>query len=230
MENIEKIWADGLWLRDFFDRHKQALPDNPELLSKWEASNPPVSKTTGDYLLRLLQEKDAWLRCRDELITLLSCGRIEAIGRNLRAGLHPRLESIPKDFWSTSEIDLDQNSAEDDTNCYDRIKVHANANQDTGNSFNKSNSHRLTSNPDRYPEPGGATSFERFRRKVLIACLEEHADFPDWSTKNQHREAVRMAKKLYDRQGVHEKFGRSSFFATRKKLIEAGVWLSKNVQ
>ncbi|WP_300380416.1 hypothetical protein [Henriciella sp.] len=231
MENIENIWADGVWLRDFFESRKRSLPDNPELLEKWNASNHPVSEATADYMLRGLQHKDVWRRARDEIVTDLSRGQVEAIGRCVFGGAGNRLDRIPAGFWPTAELDIDQNSAGDESLRYDRIKLIdlSTHGRETAATFS-SNTDRKQKSPHKHAKPGGAHSYEMYRRKVLLECLNVYNDFHQWSASQQRSEAVRMARKLYSKQGVHQKFGRTSFFITRNNLIKAGLWPSKNVQ
>lgn len=231
MENIENIWANGVWLRDFFESRKKSLPDNVELLEKWNASNHPVSEATADFMLSGLQHKDAWRRARDEIVTDLSRGQIEAIGRCIFGEAGNRLDRIPVGFWPTAELDIDQNSAGDGSRRYDRIKlIDLSTYGPETAAASSSNADRKQTNPHKHAKPGGAHSHEMYRQKVLLECLNAYGDFHHWSASQQHSEAIRMARKLYSKQGVDQKFARTSFFNTRNNLIKAGCWPSNNVQ
>ena len=231
MQDWEEIWSEGLWMRDLFEA---TCADIYEKLKQ----SPVYGVFAGDHLRKIASK-----RAKDKLKEQLFTGAVIAAGRDRnRNGTIIRL---PSQFWQTAEPNFTDNLAFTAEQSFVDIRVLVTSKAETTRSISGHFEPKISAStsdawtelvdviatsPHRHPEKGGARSYSDRREEVLLECLRRFPDFPEWSLSKQIEQAKLIAAKKYPDQGVEEKMGRSSFYASRKNLIQTGRWPSNNVQ
>lgn len=241
-EKLNKIWAKSEPLDAYFDRliemEEIDLSEYEEAKRSARESLEPGSVRLNYGLIAAESKREHLFRMRrnkvkSQIERELVSGELSLIGKLTEAGTRYGIAIPPPDFWVFAKLDPEINRARCDEALFEELHVvgaQVDIEQGTKTDAERAIVSQLPS-PSKHPQPAGATSQDSFRERVIEACFEKHSDFDEWSFEEKQQACINVARELKPTRDWSKRFfGRSSIYATLRRLRESEKIPSKNVQ